>query len=115
MLVKSDSISNLAITSLESKKELICVLSFIGNKSLQLRTRSVNSIENNLKFCKLIKLFSNHLVNGVCFSVIKVPLRKRSSLALLTDTRAATARLLVMGKYTATFLLKVQKIWVYLI
>ena len=33
-----------------SKKELICILSFIGNKSLQLRTRLVNSIENNLKF-----------------------------------------------------------------
>ena len=36
-----------------SKKELICVFSFIGNKSLQLRTRLVNSIENKLKFCKL--------------------------------------------------------------
>ena len=29
-----------------SKKELICILPFIGNKSLQLRIRSVNSIEN---------------------------------------------------------------------
>ena len=36
-----------------SKKELICVLPFIGNQSLQLRSRLVNSIENNLKFCKL--------------------------------------------------------------
>ena len=32
-----------------SKKELICVLPFIGNKSLQLRTHLVNSIENNVK------------------------------------------------------------------
>ena len=28
-----------------SKKELICVLSFIGKKSLQVRTRLVNTIE----------------------------------------------------------------------
>ena len=36
-----------------SEKELICVLPFIGNKSLQLRTHLVNSTENSLKFCKL--------------------------------------------------------------
>ena len=58
-----------------SKKELIYILPFFGNKSLQLRTRLVNSIENNLKFCK-IKLFSSHLVNWVYCSVIKIPIRK---------------------------------------
>ena len=42
-----------------SKKEPICVLSFFGNKSLQLRTRLVNSIENNLKFCKLKVIFQS--------------------------------------------------------
>ena len=41
------------------KKELICVLPFIGNKSLQLKTRLVNSIENNLKFCKLKIIFQS--------------------------------------------------------
>ena len=35
-----------------SKKELICILPFIGKKSLQLRTCLVNSIEGNLKFRK---------------------------------------------------------------
>ena len=35
------------------KKELICVLPFLGKKSMQLRTRLVNSIESNLKFCNL--------------------------------------------------------------
>ena len=39
-----------------SKKELICVLSFIEN-TLQLRTCLVNSIENNLKLCKLKVIF----------------------------------------------------------
>ena len=36
-----------------SIKELICVLPFTGKKSLQLRTRLVNSRKYNLKFCKL--------------------------------------------------------------
>ena len=40
-----------------SKKKLICVLPFIGKNSLQLRTRLVNSIESNLKFCKLKTIF----------------------------------------------------------
>ena len=40
-----------------SKKELICVLPFLGKKSMQLRTRLVNSIESNLKFCKLKVIF----------------------------------------------------------
>ena len=42
-----------------SKKELICVLHFIGNKSTQLRTRLVNSIESNSKFCKLKVIFQS--------------------------------------------------------
>ena len=41
------------------KKKLICILPFIGNKSLQLRTCLVNSIENNLKFCKLKVIFQS--------------------------------------------------------
>ena len=42
-----------------SKKELICVLPVIGNKSLQLGTRFVNFIETNLKFCKLKVIFQS--------------------------------------------------------
>ena len=42
-----------------SKKRLICILPFMGNKSLQLRTRLVNSIENNLKFYKLKVIFQS--------------------------------------------------------
>ena len=77
------------------KKELICVLSFIVNKSLQLRTRLVNSIENNIKFCQL-------------------PFRKRSAMALFTDTRVVTAGLLIMVKHSAIFILELQSILVYL-
>ena len=50
-----------------SRKERICVVPFIGNKSLQLRTRLVNSIESKLKFFKLKVIFHLevifHLVN----------------------------------------------------
>ena len=42
-----------------SKKELICVLSILGKKSMQLITRLVNSIESNLKFCKLKVIFQS--------------------------------------------------------
>ena len=41
------------------KKKLICVLPFLGKKSVQLRTRLVNSIESNLKFCKLKVIFQS--------------------------------------------------------
>ena len=42
-----------------SKKELACALRFIWKKSMQLRTRLVNSIENNIKFCKLKVIFQS--------------------------------------------------------
>ena len=42
-----------------SKKELICVLPFLGKRSMQLRTRLVNSLESNLKFCKLKVIFQS--------------------------------------------------------
>ena len=42
-----------------SKKEIIFALPSIGKKSLQLRTRLVNSMENNLKFCKLKVIFQS--------------------------------------------------------
>ena len=60
-----------------SKAELICVLSFIGRKSLQLRTRLVNSIENNLKFCKLNNVLQSlHKLNSLFR--YKDPLKKNT-------------------------------------
>ena len=40
-------------SSTESLVKRTCVLPFLGKKSMQLRTRLVNSIESKLKFCKL--------------------------------------------------------------
>ena len=42
-----------------SKKELIYVLPFLGKRSMQLRTRLVNSIESHLRFCKLKVIFQS--------------------------------------------------------
>ena len=42
-----------------SKKELVCVLPFIGKKSLQLRSKLVKSSQNNLNFCHLKVVFQS--------------------------------------------------------
>ena len=42
-----------------SKKQLVCVLPFIGKKSLQLRSRLVKSIQGNLQFCSLKVFFQS--------------------------------------------------------
>ena len=41
------------------QKELICVLPFLGKKSIQLGIPLVNSTESNLKFCKLQVMFQS--------------------------------------------------------
>lgn len=91
------------------------MLPFIRKKLQQLRTRAVNSIGSNSKLCKFIKLFSNHHVNLICCFIIKIPLTKRSILILRTDTRIATARLPIIVKLTANFLLELQSTKVFLI
>ena len=42
-----------------SKKQLVCVLPFIGKKSLQLRSRFIKSIQGNLQFCSLKVVFQS--------------------------------------------------------
>ena len=45
--------------ALAPKKELVCVLPFIGKKSLQLRSKLVKSVQNNLSFCHLKIVFQS--------------------------------------------------------
>ena len=102
-----------------SKKELICALPVIGNKPLQLRTSLFNFIENNLKFCKLKVIFQSPCKLSLLFRY-KDSLKKEICSDIIyrytfTDTRVVTARLLIMVKHTATFLLELQSIWLYLI
>ena len=73
---------------------------------MQLRTRLVNSIESYLKFFEIKVIFQSP-----CQLYLN---RKRSDLTLFTDTCQVTARLLIMVKHNATFLLGLQSIWVFL-
>ena len=41
------------------KKELVCVLPFIGKKSLQSRSKLVKSVQNNLNFCHFKVVFQS--------------------------------------------------------
>ena len=45
------------VLALAPKEELVCLLPFIGKKSLELRSKIVNSIQNNLTFCHLKVVF----------------------------------------------------------
>ena len=47
------------VFSVAQKKELVCVLPFIGKKSLQLRSQLVKSIQQNLQFCSLNVVFQS--------------------------------------------------------
>ena len=42
---------------LAPKKKLVCILPYIGKKSLQLRSKLVKSVQNNLSFCNLKVVF----------------------------------------------------------
>ena len=47
------------IYALAPKKELVCVLPFIGKKLLHLRSKLVKSVQNNLRFCHLRVVFQS--------------------------------------------------------
>ena len=47
------------VYALAPKKELVCVLPFIREKSLQLRSKLVKSVKNNLSFCHLLVAFQS--------------------------------------------------------
>ena len=49
----------LKIAKLAPKKELVCVLPFIEKKSLQLKSKLVKSVHNNLSFCHLKVVFQS--------------------------------------------------------
>ena len=96
-----------------SKKEFLYVLPFIGNQSLQLRTRLVKFKENKPKLN--LKSFSNHHTNRNHCSFIKIPFRKISALTMFPDTHVVTSRSMITVRHTTIFLLELHSVWVYLI
>ena len=99
------------IYALAPKKELVCVLPFIGKKSLQLRSKLVKSVQNNLSFCHLKVVFQSPYKLHTLFH-FKDTLNKkiRSHLIII---RVVAAMLLIMVKLTNTFLQELQNIWVF--
>ena len=97
-----------------SKKELVCVLPFIGNKSLQLRTRLVNSIKNNLKFCKRKVIFQSTCKLILLFRY-KDSLKKEIRSDILYRYKCTNCRITYYGKTYRHLLLELQSIWRYLI
>ena len=108
--VSVNNVSNLAITAHASannvRVDLFLKKSFITEQQIQLAwgLEKVN-----------LKLIPNYHASWIWCSVIKIPFRKRSTLTLFTDTYVVTARLLIMVKHTANFLLELQSTWVFLI
>ena len=100
------------IHALAPKKELVCVLPFIGKNSLHLRSKLIKSVQDNFSFCHL-KLFSSHRTNFICCSILKVPLIRKSFLILFIVIREIVAMLLIMVKLTKTFLQELQNIWAF--
>ena len=47
------------IYALAPKKELVCVLPFIGKKSLQLKSQLIKPVQNNISFCHLKVVFQS--------------------------------------------------------
>ena len=107
------------IYALAPKKELVCVLPFIGEKSLHLRSKLVKSVQNNLSFCHLKVVFQSpyKLRTLFCFKdtlfVLKIPLIRKFVLILFIVIRVVAAMLLIMVKLTDTFLQELQNIWVF--
>ena len=97
-----------------SKKELICALPFIGNKSLQLRTPLVNSIDNNLKFCKRKVIFQSPCKLSLLFRY-KDSHKKEIRSDIVYRYTCSNCKVTCYGKTYRHFFLELQSIWVYLI
>ena len=98
------------------KKQTICVLPFIGNKSLQLRTRLINSIENNLKSCKC-KVISKSPCKQSSLIRYKDFLKKEIHSDIACRYTRSNCKVTYYGKTYRQFfiLIELQSIWRYLI
>ena len=100
--------------ALAPRKELVCVLPFIGKKSLQVRSKLAKSVHNNLTFCRLKVVFQSPCKLPTLFR-FKETLKKLKSfvIILFIVIRVAAAMLLIMIKLTDTFLQELQNMGVF--
>ena len=101
------------VFSVAQKKELVCVLPFIAKKSLQLKSRLVKSIQQNLKFCSLNVIFQSPCKLHTLFK-FKDSLDKKILSDSIYRYTLVTATLLIMVKLTDIFSPEQQNIWEFL-
>ena len=92
------------------KRELICVLPYLGKASLDLKTKLRRTIERNLPFCKLNN-FLDLSVDLTLYFISKIHLRKNSALELFIAIGVVTATLLITEKLSVTFIPVQLKTW----
>ena len=102
---------------LAPKKQLTCILPFLGKKSLQLRSCLANSVDKTVLFLQFEsrkQFFDLNANQALCFG-LTIPLVKRSAPFLFICTRVITVTLLISVKRTSIFSLELRNIWVFLI
>ena len=96
------------------KRELICILPYLGKASLDLRTRLRQTIERNLPFCKLKIIFRSKCRLNTLFR-FKDSLEKKIRSGIIYRYSVVTARLLITEKPSVTFIPERLNTWGYLI
>ena len=101
---------NKKIYAFAPKKELVCLLPFIGKKSLQLRSKLVKSVQNNLSLSHLKVVFqSPYKLHTFRF---KDTLNKKICSHLVYRYSCSSCNATYYEKLTDTFLQELQNIWV---
>ena len=88
------------------------MLPFIEKKSLQLRSKLVKSVQNNLCFCHLKVVFQSPYKLHTLF-YFKDTLIIKFVLIMFIVICVIAAMLLIMVKLADTFLQELQNIWVF--
>ena len=91
--------------SVAQGKELLCVLPFICKKSLQLRSRLVKSIQQNLKFCSLNVIFQSPCKLHTLFK-FKDSLKKKIGSDLIYRYTCSNCNVVYYGKTYRHFFTK---------
>ena len=93
------------------KRELTFVLPYLGKILLDLRTRLRRTIERDLRYCKLKIIFRSKCRLKHTVLDLEICLRKKFTLEKFIVICVVTARLLIMGKPSATFIPEQLNTW----
>ena len=92
------------------KRELICILPYLGKVSLDLRTKVRRTIERNLPFCKLKIIFKSKCRLNTLFH-FRDSLRKKICPGKIYNYRCSNYILLITEKPSVTFIPERLNTW----